>query len=624
MNYQDLANQIVHFIGGKENVQKLTHCATRLRFHLKDEQKANTEELEKLSGVLGVVQNAGQYQIIIGNNVQQVYKPIMDICQLQDQVEEKGDTKKMSITMKFVDTLTSIFTPILPAITAAGMIKAILALLTAFQVLDKTTQSYQIMEFIADSAFYFLPILLANSAAKKFGCNAYLAMMIGGVLLHPTFIQMVANAKESGEVISLFQLPIYNATYSSSVIPIILAVWFLSYVEPLADKVSPNAIKFFTKPLITIAIASVVTLMIIGPFGFILSNWIGAGITALNTYCSWLVPMILGATFPLLVMTGTHYGIVPIGINNRLSMGYDTFVYAPNLCSNIAQGGATLAVALKSKNKEIKQLASSSGLTAVCGITEPALYGINLKYKKPLIAACIGGGFGGLFVGLFGVRNYAGGSPGLLTLPSYLGERGFQDLLFACIGAAISFIIAFILSYILYKENVPAPTSTTQDKPATKHEEKNSVLSVYAPVKGQLLPLSDVKDQTFAQEIMGKGVAIIPEEDTFVSPVTGEVKMVFDTKHAIGLLSDQGVEILIHIGLDTVQLGGKHFQTLVKTGDKIKQGTPILKVDRQAIQQEGYDITTPIIITNTKEFHDIISIDKGSIQSSASLLKILR
>lgn len=622
MNYQDLANQIVKLIGGKENVSKLNHCATRLRFHLKDEQKANTEVLENTPGVLGVVRNAGQYQIIIGNNVQQVYKPIAQICQISDDKQQKETPQKMSIGMKLVDTLTGIFTPILPAITAAGMIKAVLALLVAFQLLDKTAQSYKIMEFIADSAFYFLPILLANSAAKKFGCNPYLAMMIGGVLLHPTFIQMVATAKEAGEMITFFQLPIYNATYSSSVIPIILSVWFLSYIEPLADKVSPNAIKFFTKPLITISIVSIITLVVIGPLGFILSNWIATGVTTLNTYCSWLVPMILGFTLPLLVMTGTHYGIVPIGINNRLSMGYDTFIYPPFLCSNIAQGGATLAVALKSKKQEIKQLASSAGLTAVCGITEPALYGINLKYKKPLIAACIGGGIGGLFVGIFSVRNYAGGSPGLLTLPSYIGDNGFHDLLFACIGSAIAFILSFIISYILYKED-------TNHLPVKQDAENKgidtpSIMTVYAPVKGQLTPLSQVNDQTFSQEIMGKGVAIIPEEDTFVSPVDGEVQMIFDTKHAIGILSDDGIEILIHIGLDTVQLNGKHFQALVKTGDKIQKGTPIIQIDRHAIKKEGYDIITPIIITNTNAFQDVISVEQGIIESSESLLKVLR
>ncbi len=622
MNYQDLANQILDLIGGKENVSKLTHCATRLRFHLKDVQKANTEALENMQGVLGVVQSAGQYQIIIGNNVQLVYKPIIEICQLNDDSQKKDNHQKTSIGMKLVDTLTGIFTPILPAITAAGMIKAILALLVAFQLLDKTTQSYQIMEFIADSAFYFLPLLLANSAAKKFGCNPYLAMMIGGVLLHPTFVQMAATAKQSGEMIALFQLPIYHATYSSSVIPIILSVWFLSYIEPFADKISPNAIKFFTKPLITISIVSIVTLSIIGPLGFILSNWIAVGVTTLNTYCSWLVPTILGFILPLLVMTGTHYGIIPIGINNRLSMGYDTFIYPPFLCSNIAQGGASLAVALKSKKQDVKQLASSAGLTAVCGITEPALYGVNLKYKKPLIAACIGGGIGGFIVGIFTVRNYAGGAPWLLTLPGYIGDNGLHDLLFACIGAAISFILSFIISYILYKEDTThTPLKEDVEK---KQVNNNATMTVYAPIQGQLLPLSEVKDQTFSQEIMGKGVAIVPHENTFVSPVDGVVQMIFETKHAIGLLSLDGVEVLIHIGLDTVQLNGKHFKALVKTGDTVQKGTPIIQIDRHAIEKEGYDITTPIIITNTNSFHDIISIDQGTIQPVESLLKILR
>src|SRR5699024_3506324 len=304
-----------------------------------------------------------------------------------------------------------------------------------FSLVDTEASTYQVINFMADAAFYFLPILLANSAAKKFGCNPYLAMMLGGMLLHPNFVSMVNASKESGEAIRLFFIPIYNASYSSSVIPIILSVWFMSLVEPIADKSSPKAIKFFTKPLITALVAGVVALAVLGPVGYIIASWIASGVTMLNTYVSWLVPLILGGVFPLLVMTGTHYGIIPIGINNRMTTGFDTIVYPANLASNIAQGAATFAVAVKTKKDKVRQVASSAGITAVCGITEPALYGINMRFKTPLISACIGGACGGLFMGIFTVKNYGGGSPGLITLPGYICRDGLRDLMLAWMGA---------------------------------------------------------------------------------------------------------------------------------------------------------------------------------------------
>lgn len=465
MNYQELGSKILELVGGKDNVAGLTHCATRLRFNLKDDTKAQTETLKSTAGVLGVVMNGGQYQVIIGNDVNHVYKPIVEACNFES-TDKSSDTgtpeEKKSIGARLIDTITGIFTPILPAITAAGMLKAVLALLTAFKWIDTADSTYQVISFMADAAFYFLPILLAASAAKKFNCNQYMAMMLGGILLHPNFVSMVAEAKEAGEAISLFYIPVYKASYSSSVIPIILSVWFMSYVEPIADKVSPKAVKFFTKPLLTILVAGAAALWILGPIGYIIASWIANGVNLLNTYVSWLVPLVLGGVFPLLVMTGTHYGIIPIGINNRMTTGFDTIVYPANLASNIAQGASTFAVAVKTKSADVRSLATSAGITAVCGITEPALYGINMRFKTPLISACVGGAAGGLYVGLLRVKNYAGGSPGLLTLPGYIGESGFNDLINACIGAAIAFVVSFVVCYILYKDKASADKGIEQ------------------------------------------------------------------------------------------------------------------------------------------------------------------
>lgn len=606
MNYQELGNKIVELVGGKDNISSLTHCATRLRFNLKEQNKAQTESLKNLAGVMGVVNSGGQYQVIIGNDVNNVYKEIVGGIDI-DKQEKTVD--KRNFVAKFIDTLTAIFTPVLPAITAAGMIKAVLSLLLAFKVLSKTDVSYQVINFMADAAFYFLPFMLASSSAKKFGCNQYLAMMIAGMLLHPDFVNMVKLAKEGKEAVHLFSLPIYNANYSSSVIPIILSVLFMSYVEPLADRFSPKAIKFFTKPLIIASITGVVSLCVLGPIGYILAGYIASGVNFLNTYVNWLVPMILGGFFPLFVMTGTHYGLIPIGINNRLTTGFDTVIYPANLASNIAQGAASLAIAFKSKKPEVKQLASSAGITAVCGITEPALYGVNLRFKTPLISAIFGGLLGGLFVGLFNVKNYGGGSPGLMTLPGYLGGEGFNDLIYACIGALIAFVASFILSYLLYKEN-KEETSKEDKKDIKVVEENNKFVNIYAPTNGKTVELSTLSDPTFAQEIMGKGIALIPESDTLYSPVNGKVEMIFKTKHAIGFKTLEGVEVLLHVGIDTVKLNGQHFEVLVKEQQEVDINTPILKVDFEAIKAKGYEICTPIIVTNTMNYAEVLGVSK--------------
>ncbi len=622
MNYENLAKQILKNVGGQENVSNLTHCATRLRFNLKDVSKANTEEIKQTKGVMGVVDKGGQYQVIIGNDVNHVYKEIMKIANIEGNSESKevDDRKPMA---KVIDTITGIFTPILPAITAAGMMKAVLALLTAFKLISTDSQSYQIFNFMADAAFYFLPIFLASSAAKKFKCNPYLAMMLGGILLHPTFVTMVNTAKETGETLSIFGLPITLASYSSSVLPIILGVWFMSYVEPIADKISPKAIKFFTKPLITAVVSGIVILVVIGPIGYIVSDKVGLGIKTLESYASWLVPTLLGGLTPLLVMTGTHYGLIPIGINNRMTMGYDTIIYPGMLASNVSQGGAALAVAIKSKDKEIKQLASSAGITAVCGITEPALYGVNLRFKTPLYASMIGGAAGGLFLGLFRVSNYSGGSPGFLTLPSYIGGESMMNFVYACIGAVISVVVAFVAGLILYKDKVEAIENETVEEVAVDKAPLMNKITIASPLKGEIVQLKEVKDETFASEMMGKGIAINPTEGKVVSPINGTVQMIFKTKHAIGLKSEDGVEILIHIGMDTVQLDGKYFTAHVKDGDKVKVGDTLVEFDMDAIKKEGYELVTPVIITNTIDYLEILPKEIKSVNAGEEIITIL-
>ncbi|AYV69589.1 PTS beta-glucoside transporter subunit EIIBCA [Niallia circulans] len=625
MNYQDLAKVIIDKVGGEENVKSLTHCATRLRFNLKDDQKPDEKTLKSTPGIMGVVNKGGQYQVIIGSDVGNVYKEIITQTNIANDEAKSQEEDKRSVFAKVIDTITGIFTPILPAITAAGMLKAVLSILVVFKVLTTESQSYQIINFMADAAFYFLPILLAVSSAQKFKANPFLAMMVGGILLHPNFVAMVNIAKEGGEAIKLMGLPISAVSYSSSVIPIILSVWFMSYIEPLADKVSPKAIKFFSKPMITIFIVGTASLVVLGPIGYLISDAISNGITALESVSPWIVPLLVGTFSPLLVATGTHYGLVPIGINNRMTTGYDTVIYPGMLASNVSQGAAAIGVGVKSKDSSIKQLAYSAGLTGLFGITEPALYGVNLRFKTPLYAAMIGGAAGGLFMGICRVRNFSGGSPGLLTLPSYIGDNTLSFFYYACIGAAISIVVTFIATLILYKDPV-AEEKEEANESTTKETPNLSIggATIISPLQGNLHSLKHVDDGMFSEEILGQGVAIEPAEGTVLSPVNGIVSATFESKHAIGITSEDGVELLIHVGIDTVQLNGEGYEYFVEKGQEIQIGDKLIQFDLEGIKAKGYKVITPVVITNSAEVGDILIANEGPIHFGEEVIKVMK
>lgn len=457
MDYQQLAGVILEKVGGKANVEKVLHCATRLRFVLKDANLADTETLKKTPGVLSVINAGGQYQVVIGPDVPVVYQAIVGLGGFEtaaavDAKEDKKDADKpnQSKLSRVLEYIASMFQPIIPAITGAGLLKALMSLFSVLGVLDSSTQTYVILNAMADSAFYFLPILLGSSAAKTFKCNQYVAMALGGVLVYPNFVSLISTAKSAGETVSFLGLPVTLASYSSSVVPILLGVWFMSIVEHFVQKISPKAVKFFTVPLASILVAGSVTILALGPIGTWVGNLIAAFFTWLNSIAGWAVPTLVGIFSPLLVMTGTHYGLIPIGINNLATAGFDTVVGPGMLVSNVAQGAAGLAVAVRTKNKTTKQMAASAGLTGLLGITEPVLYGVNLKFIYPLISAMIGGGVGGLYLGITGVGRYASGSPGLLVLPGYIGGEGMTNFVNACIGTAIAIVVSFVVCFVLY------------------------------------------------------------------------------------------------------------------------------------------------------------------------------
>ena len=616
MNHRELAQAILEQVGGINNITQLVNCATRLRMNFKDESLVHLDQLNKIPGVLGAVKKSGQYQIIIGTDVANVCNEIKAMG-LNENPTATG--KKVGKIDALMDIFAAIFTPVIPAITAAGMIKAILVICVLLGM-EKTSQIYVVLSFIADAGFYFLPIMLAVSSAKKLGCNPYLAAMVGGALLHPAFTQLVT----AGEPVHIFGLPIKLINYGSSVIPIILAVWLMTYVERFADKVSPKAVKFFMKPTLTVLIVAPIVLVVLGPLG----SYIGTGIATitdfLNMHVSWLVPTLMGAFMPLLVLTGMHWSFLPVLMTSYTTYGYEAVMGPGSLVSNVCQGSAALCVSIKTKNKELKQLASSAGVTALMGITEPAMYGVTIKFKKILLSVMLGGGVGGFYAGLMGVVRYTSGTPGLLSIPIFIGENP-MNVVHALIACAIGFVVTFAATWF-YGFEEPTDSSEKTETKETEAGEKASMVKkivISSPVNGKKVDISKVKDETFAKEILGKGIAVESVDGKIAAPFDGEVATIFRTKHVIGLKSTEGVELLIHIGIDTVELEGKFFTPHVQDGDTFKKGDLLLEFDKKAIEEAGYETIIPVIVTNTSNYLEVLASKEGDVEMGQELLTIL-
>lgn len=613
MDYTALAQQLLELVGGKFNVKSVVHCATRLRFTLNDDSKANTDAITKLKGVLSVVNAGGQYQIVIGPDVPQVYQEVISIggfessAAIDDPNAEKEDNR--SRLSKILESIASIFQPIIPAITGAGLLKALMALFVWLGWLKPGTQTYIILNAISDAAFYFLPILLAASCARKFKCNQGNALALAGMLLYPQFIALI----NGGEPVSFFGfLPVTKAAYASSVIPIILGVWFMSIVERYVQKISPQAVKFFSVPLFSLVISATATITVLGPLGSWASKLIEALFTWMNATIPWLVPTVVGIFSPLLVMTGTHYGLIPIGTNNLATVKWDSVVIGM-LPSNVAQGGAGLAVALRSKNPDTKQQAGSAGLTAVLGITEPVLYGVNLRFTFPLYAAMIGGGLGGLYMGLTRVARFAGGSPGLLVLPGYIPHAEAEALGYTMTnftnavigGVVIAFVGSWVACNIMWdiwrKQGKLAPEELGQVLPDVPDD------AIVAVADGKFIGPDEIKDEAFASQSMGQSVAVDPANGIIAAPANGVIEMVFPTAHAFGMRMKDGTGLLVHIGIDTVKLNGKGFTLLKKQGDTVKAGEPVVRVDLDAVRKAEYSPQTIIVITEPAHEDELMS-----------------
>ncbi|MEH7079267.1 beta-glucoside-specific PTS transporter subunit IIABC [Bacillus velezensis] len=610
MDYHKISKEILQLVGGEENVQSVIHCMTRLRFNLYDNAKADRSGLEQTEGVMGTNISGGQFQIIIGNHVPKVYQALMESSGLSDESANKTSKQKKNVLSAVFDVISGVFTPILPAIAGAGMIKGLVALAVTFGWMSEKSETHSILTAVGDGAFYFLPLLLAVSAARKFRCNPYVAAAVAGAILHPDLTALLG----AGKSISFIGLPVTAATYSSTVIPILLAIWLMSYVEKGIDRITPSSLKLIAVPMLTLVIVVPVTLITVGPLGAILGNYLSVGVNDLFNHAGIAAMILLAGTFSLIIMTGMHYALVPIMINNIAQNGHD-YILPAMFLANMGQAGASFAVFLKSKNKIFKSLAFTTGITALMGITEPAMYGVNMRLKKPFAAALIGGAAGGAFYGVTGVASYiVGGNAGLPSIPVFIGPT----FLYALIGLFISFAAGMAAALLIGFEDVQSERDKAPEAPGVTAGGE----IIRSPIKGEVKALSEVNDSVFSGGMMGKGFAILPEEGAAVSPVEGRVTAVFKTKHAIGITSTRGAEVLIHIGLDTVRLDGRHFEMHVKEGDTVAPGDLLITFDIDEIKAAGFDVITPVIITNTDQYSFTDVKKSGMVKPNEALLAL--
>ncbi|MDG3102167.1 beta-glucoside-specific PTS transporter subunit IIABC [Streptococcus suis] len=613
MKYKNTALAILGAVGGEKNVLRATHCVTRLRLELKDENIVSDERVKSISGVIGIMKKNGQYQIILGNDVANYYKEFTALGKFDsDSVQQ---LKKANVLEQVIEYIAGSMTPLIPAMLGGGMIKVLVIVLPMLGLLKADSQSISFLAFFGDAPYHFMPIFLAYSASQKLKVTPALAMSVAGILLHPNFVQMVS----SGDPLHFLGAPVTPASYGSSVTPILIMVWLMKYIEAVFNKVTPAVTKSFLQPTLVLLVSGFIALVLVGPLGVIVGEGLSQLVEQMHGVAGWLTLAVLGAIMPFIVMTGMHWAFAPIFLAASIATP-DVLILPAMLGSNLAQGAASIAVAFKSKNSNTKQIAFAAGFSALfAGVTEPALYGVTLKYKKPLYAAMIGGGLAGLFVGLTGVKAYLFAVPSLIALPQFIYSEAASNITNAMIAAAISIIVTFILAYFLGIDEETSTVNLEKVAPGI-----SSRKNVFSPLSGQILPLEKVNDATFSKKMLGEGVAIIPKDGKVYAPFDGTVTSLFPTKHAIGLTSDEGVELLIHFGLETVELKGRGFVSHVSDGEKVEKGQLMLEVDVEMLVAEGYDIVTPVVVTNTQEYLDVLLLStKEEVNYADDLLAVL-
>lgn len=629
MKYEKLAKDIIKNVGGKENVNSLTHCVTRLRFKLKDESKANTDVLKNMDGVVTVMQSGGQYQVVIGNHVPDVYDDVVSIGGFKSTSDDSSSDKKTGILNTFIDTISGVFTPILGAMCATGMIKGLAALLVALKVLTSTSGTYQILYGIGDSLFYFFPIILGYTAAKKFKLNEIVGMSLGAALVYPAIANLTAGKPlytvfngsviQSSVYLTFLGVPVILMSYSSSVIPILLSTYVASKIEKGFKKIIPDVVKTFIVPFCTLLVTVPLAFIVIGPISTWAGKLVGAATLAIYGVSPVVAGLFIGAFWQVFVVFGLHWGLIPILMNNISVLHYDP-VIGTMLAASFAQTGVVGAIILKTKNKKLRTIAIPAFISGIFGVTEPAIYGVTLPKKKPFIISCIGASIGGGIMGFMGSKMYMMGGMGIFAIPSYIGPKGFDK---GFIGAIIAIIAGFLIGFVIMFVVGLGDESISEQPKQEKKEELVKQETIVSPLKGGVKALAEVKDEAFSKGALGKGIAIEPTEGKVVSPVDGVLTTLFPTGHALGITSDKGAEILIHIGMDTVQLEGKYFTAKAKQGEKVTKGQLLLEFDVDAIKKEGYSIISPIVVTNSGSYLDVIETDKKNIDCKDDLLTVM-
>lgn len=653
--YQTLAKEIIKQVGGKENVISLTHCITRLRFKLHDESKANDDVLKNMDGVVTVMKSGGQYQVVIGNHVGDVYEDVLPLLDLDEEVST-SDEKKQKPLNRFIDIISGVFQPILGIMAACGMIKGLNTLFVTLGWYTDTCGGYMILNAIGDGLFMFLPVFLGYTSAKKFNLKPMVGLVIGAIMCYPAIqnsaisegakpmYTLFANTIfESPVYIDFFGIPLISMDYTSTVIPVIFIAYFASKCQNLFNKIIPDLVKFFFVPMLTLLVAIPVGLVLIGPVVTFGSLIIANTVISIRNLSPMIAGGIVGLTWQILVIFGLHWGFIPVYINNILTYGYDN-VMMPFFACTFATSAVVAAIFFKTKDKSLKEMCIPNFISGIFGVTEPAIYGILLPLKKPFIISCIAGGIGGAFYGAFNFRKFSMGGMGIFEFPAMMNPDGSMgNIIVAFAGVAITMVIAFLMMFLTFKDKEVEPENlSTTGKDLNTKTELNNVkdlevsnvqvevedkpliknITVCSPIKGKIIPLSELNDAAFSSEVLGKGCAIVPEEGVVTSPVNGTVATLFPTLHAIGILSDDGAEILIHIGLDTVQLEGKYFKAFVETGAKITKGQKLLEFDIDAIKNAGYHVETPVIITNTASYLDVLTQNVEHVNCGDDLITI--
>ena len=653
-NYDALAKTIIKDVGGKDNVISVVHCTTRLRFKLKDEKKANDDALKDTDGVVTVVKAGGQYQVVIGNEVADVYEAVLKEGGFSgggQVADDDLDDSNMSLMDKAIDLISGIFTPILGPMAAAGMIKGLTAMCASFGWLAKTSGTYEVLYAIGDGFFYFLPLILAITSAKKFKVDRFTAITIGAAMCYPAMVAMNSSKKVLFDLFNgtflhsqvhatFLGIPIISMNYTSTVIPIILAVWFASVVEKWCKEWIPTVVKTFLVPFVTLLIVVPLTFLIIGPLATWIGNALAAITSAVYNFSPVLAGILLGGFWQVFVIFGVHWGFVAVMMSNIAALDYDP-ILGLSLGASFAQIGVVLAILLQTKDQKLKGIALPAFLSGIFGVTEPAIYGVTLPRKKPFVLSCIAAGIGGGLIGFFGTKMYMMGGMGVFVIPAAIGPKTGVDMSVygLMIAMAVSFVLGFILQMVLGKKSVDQAYDEKQAKTVQEvanqadtiakaapslasTSDLNVSTELVSPLAGELLPLSEVKDEVFSSGAMGEGVAVEPSEGVLHAPADGKVVMTFPTGHAIGMKTSDGAEILMHIGMDTVNLQGHGFETLVAKGDEVKAGDELVKFDIDAIHAKGYVVTTPIVVTNSKDYEKITVVSQSNVKVGQEILDL--